>query len=144
MRDKCDLAQGSFPWSTPEKRLEVQAKVCSACVLWLTLLVRSLEAFVITDQSIRNPPTIIPHMSNTPHLSRMDIPGVRSCPMDRWRKKLGLTNGRTDSIGGRWSPINRRANWLYLSQVVSDGPMDETYWFHLSQLVSHGPMDELL
>ena len=23
---------------------------------------------------------------NTPHLSRMDIAGVRSCPIDRWRK----------------------------------------------------------
>ena len=25
------------------------------------------------------------HMSNTPYLSRMDIPVVRLCPIDRWR-----------------------------------------------------------
>ena len=31
------------------------------------------------------------YTSNTPHLSRMNIPGVRSRPMDRWRKtKLDL------------------------------------------------------
>ena len=31
-----------------------------------------------------------PHMSSTPHLSRMDILGVRSCPIDRWRKTYKL------------------------------------------------------
>ena len=38
------------------------------------------------------------HMSNTPHLSQMEISEVRSCQMDRWRKRRNISksNQRTN------------------------------------------------
>ena len=78
-----------------------------------------------------------PHMSNTPYLSQMEISGVRSCPMDRWRKCRDI------------SKSNQQRNCFHVNQVMSDGQMEKKQsnqwmnWFHVNQAVSNGPIDKL-
>ena len=47
-------------------------------------------------------------MSSTPHLSQMDLPGVRSCPIDRWRKTYKL-----QTLRAAFCPYNMCVGQLY-------------------------------
>ena len=70
----------------------------------------------------RTPPPVsetVPSLSNTPHLSQMDILGVRSCPIDRWRKTF-IEDDITYKINR--TPCDHLSPWLDLEILQSVSP----------------------
>ena len=89
-------------------------------------------------------------MSNTPHQGRMDISGVRSCPIDRWRKLLTMESDGRLADNELFALCHSMNDFLHLSIVhiltpgmpiwLRWGVLDNTQTQHCSHNTTHWPV----